>query len=322
MDTPRNLPRDTFLYLLSLITLIVSAISFGVLLFQYINIYFPDVLERGYSYGGFNSYRNQIRFALATLVVLFPVYAWSARVIRRDILENPEKRELKLRKWLLYFTVFVAGLVIIGDLVGLINNYLLGELTIRFVLKVLSILFIAGSIFYYYFSQLRESTEKRSYRMALWPKVIIGVVAAVVVFGFYLAGSPQSQRLTRFDERRVSDLQIIQGQLISYWQTKHTLPAGLSNLEDDISGFRVPRDPKTNQSYEYQKEANLKFSLCAAFDTKTTDQDEARSAAPYPYRGKIDPYSPENWEHGVGRQCFTRTIDPDRYPPLNSGPRI
>ena len=158
MDTNKNLPRDVFLYLLSIVTLVVSAISFGILVFQYINVYFPDLLTDYYLSP--SSYYGSIRQALAALIVIFPVYVWVSRFLKKDIDENPEKRELKIRKWLLYLTVFVAALVIIGDLVTLINTFLNGELTARFILKVLTIFFIAGSVFSYYFSELRELRTK------------------------------------------------------------------------------------------------------------------------------------------------------------------
>lgn len=312
-DTQKNLPRDTFLYLLSIATLIASAVSLGVLLFQYVNIYYPDVLQNYYISA--DSYKEPIRFALAGLVVLFPVFFWASRAIRKDIINFPEKRDLRLRKWLLYLTVFIAALVIIGDLVALINNYLQGDLTIRFLLKVASILFIAGSIFYYYYTQLREASSEGSYRMSLFPKLVSVIVAAAVIFGFYVAGSPQSQRSVRFDERRVSDLQSIQGQLVSYWQSKRALPPVLSALEDSISGYRAPQDPKTGKDYEYRKDGDLKFTLCADFGT-----DTSKSKNNPTYYPPDDIYGPQNWLHSTGQQCFSRTIDPQRYPPLNPKP--
>src|SRR3989344_356135 len=151
MDINKNLPRDVFLYLLSVVTLVASAISFGILVFQYINVYFPDLLTDYYFSP--SSYYGSIRQALAALIVIFPVYIWVSRFLKKDINENPEKRDLKIRKWLLYFTLFVAAIAIIIDLIVLLNNFLEGELTLRFILKVISILFIASSVFYYYLNE-------------------------------------------------------------------------------------------------------------------------------------------------------------------------
>ena len=313
MDTNKNLPRDVFLYLLSIVTLVASAISFGILVFQYINVYFPDLLTDYYLSP--SSYYGSIRQALAALIVIFPVYVWVSRFLKKDIDENPEKRELKIRKWLLYLTVFVAALVIIGDLVTLINTYLNGELTTRFILKVLTIFFIAGSVFSYYFSELRELRTKGKDSLdwiGVYKWVVVAVVILAIGFGFYVAGSPQSQRTVRFDERRTQDLSSLQSQVINYWQKKNELPQNLNQMANDILGIVIPRDPKTGASYEYSKLGNLKFELCATFETSSSDQNTGGSKAVpmmYPYPGG----EIQTWQHEAERTCFQRTIDPDLF---------
>lgn len=313
MDINKNLPRDVFMYLLSIVTLVASAVSFGILVFQYINVYFPDLINDYYFSPA--SYYGSIRQALATLIVIFPVYIWVSRFLKKDIQENPEKRELKIRKWLLYLTVFVAALVVIGDLVALINTFLEGELTTRFILKVLAIFFIAGSVFSHYYFELRElkSKPKRGFDgMTVYAWVVIAVVAGAVVFGFFVAGSPQNQRTVRFDERRVQDLASLQSQIINYWQKKNELPQNLDQLANDILGIVISRDPKTSASYEYAKLGNLKFELCATFETSSLENSNSRSKAVpmmYPYPGG----EIETWQHNAERTCFQRTIDPELF---------
>lgn len=324
-DINKNLPRDVFMYLLSVVTLVVSAIFFGMLLFQYINIYFPDIVNDYYFSP--SNYFGAIRQALATLVVVFPVFFWVSWFLKKDIKEFPEKRELKIRKWLLYLTVFVAALVIIGDLVTLINTFLNGELTTRFVLKVISILFIAGSVFSYYFLELRTAKkESKPTRVLSW--VVVAVVTIGVVAGFFVVGSPASQRLIRLDDRRVSDLQTLQSQIINYWQAKEKLPSDLSELKNDISGFVPPVDPQTGNSYEYKKvsESPITFELCAVFDLSAqagTNGSSNNQAIPIAKPASVPAGYPEpinNWQHDQGRYCFNRTIDPQLYPPIGKPP--
>ena len=51
----------------------------------------------------------------------------------------------------------MTALIIIGDLVGLVYGLLGGlELTLRFILKVLTVLFITGSVFWYYLWDIRK----------------------------------------------------------------------------------------------------------------------------------------------------------------------
>ena len=147
-------PKDVFLHLLAIITLYGSAGAFITLIFQYINVLLPDALE--YSVYAVSGSYGIIRFAISSLVVIFPIYILSSWYLNKSYEENPEKRGLRIRKWLLYFTLFAAALIVMGDLVALINRLLEGELTLRVLLKVLTMAFVAGSVFGYYFYDLKK----------------------------------------------------------------------------------------------------------------------------------------------------------------------
>jgi uncharacterized membrane protein len=151
-------PKDVFTHLLAIVALYFSAGSFMTLIFQYVNIALPDPLENGSSY--LTGAYNLIRFAISSLIIIFPVYIFTTRFLNKSYEQNPLKRNLRIRKWLVYFTLFVTALVIIGDLVALINNLLGGELTVRFLLKVVTVFFVAASIFSYYFWELKKHKEE------------------------------------------------------------------------------------------------------------------------------------------------------------------
>ncbi|MDP3762802.1 MAG: DUF5671 domain-containing protein, partial [bacterium] len=137
-------PKDIFLHLLSIVALYVSAGSFIALIFQYIDVYFPDPVADGYY--SLQSAYSGIRWSVAILIVVFPVYVWASWFLGKMYQILPERRELKIRKWLLYFTLFAAALIIIGDLVSLIYNFLQGELTARFLLKILAVGVLAAAV--------------------------------------------------------------------------------------------------------------------------------------------------------------------------------
>ncbi len=158
---------------------------------------------------------------------------------------------------------------------------------------------------------------------------IVSVITGVVVFTFFVIGSPVEVRMRQLDAQRISDLGTVQYQIIYYWQTKEVLPDKLSDLTDAISGFRAPRDPERGVEYEYEKKADTGFMLCATFSRASSEKNK-EGVKYYP----MDPYSarpvmaptPEfikggvdtewNWIHGVGRSCFERSIDKERYPPF------
>lgn len=78
------------------------------------------------------------------------------RSVTRTIARDPTKRASRPRKWLTYLTLFVAGVALVGDLVVLVYNVLGGELTVRFILKVLTVAVIGGGIFTFFLSDMRK----------------------------------------------------------------------------------------------------------------------------------------------------------------------
>ena len=296
-----------FMHLLSMIALYISAGSIIALLFQYINIYFPDALQPVY----YSGTAGTIRWAMAALMIIFPIYLAVMHFLNRDYATSPEKKELKIRKWLVYFTLFVAALIISTDLVTLVYNFLGGELTARFLLKVLTVAMVIGTVFLYYGMDLKENLTKKRANMFLI--LTAGFTALSVIGGFFTAGSPLKARLFRFDEQRVADLQTLQYQTVEYWIQKQALPESLTDLDNDITGFRTPEDPETNLPYEYsvttENASSPSFTLCADFNLASFSGGNVAKVPLTPY---YEPYL-ENWNHSAGRQCFDRTIDPDLY---------
>ena len=177
----KTYPRDVFMYLLNTITLYISASSFLSLVFDYINFAFPDKLNPYYDPG------SSIRWTLSLFIIIFGVFLWTSRFIERDLAGNPYKNDLKIRRWLIYLTIFLAALLIIGDLVALIYNFLGGDLTMPFILKIISVLIIGGVVFWYYLYDLKKNPGEFSPRAKI---IILGSIfaaLAVIVYGFWAA---------------------------------------------------------------------------------------------------------------------------------------
>ena len=300
-------PKDFFLYIAAMVALYVSAISLLALLFQYINILFPDQLDYY-----IDPYSGAIRFAIASLVIIFPAYVFLTRILNQDLRANPQKRELGIRKWLIFFTLFIAGATIIIDLIVLVNTFLGGDLTTRFILKVVSVLVVIGGAFWYYFEALKGRWEREE---ALSKKIggfVSLVVLVSIISGFFIMGSPQSLRDLRFDQNKTNDLENIQWQVVNYWQQKGSVPKTLEDLKDPIGNYVIPVDKQTGESYGYRKLSGLSFELCAEFNLEGGSIGNDLRRPP-----KIaEPFDIEsgNWDHGIGLECFKRVIDPDLYP--------
>ena len=305
-------PKDVFLQLLNIIALYVSAGMFINLIFSYINIWLPDALSENYY--TLLAARSSVRWAIASLIVIFPVYIWATWFLNKGYAAMPEKREMKIRKWLLYFTLFLAGIIIIGDLVALIYNLLQGELTARFLLKILVVLAMAAIIFWYYLLDLKNRAPHKSFAYATSL-----IMIAAIVTGFFLVGSPKEERARKFDDQRLQHLQLIQSEIINFWIKKAALPKTLGELDDPIRGIAIPKDPESGTQYTYDIIDKENFKLCAAFNLPSLDQLSAnapkRALPAYSPENINIYYGNENWTHGTGQICFDRKIDKDLYKP-------
>ncbi len=155
VPVPRPRPylsaREAFLYLVLFTTLYLSAYHLGSLLFDLVNRAFPDPAMRYLSRLG-----DSMRWSVATIVIAFPVFLWLSVRIGRELADQPVKRQSAVRRWLTYLTLFVSAVTLIIDLITLVDSMLGGELTVRFVLKVVIVALIAGTAFGYYLRDLRQ----------------------------------------------------------------------------------------------------------------------------------------------------------------------
>ena len=144
---------------------------------------------------------------------------------------------------------------------------------------------------------------------------IIGIVTLTIAVGIFIVGSPQEARLRLFDEQRVQHLQMIQSEIVFYWQQKSFLPQQLTDLVDPLRGFTLPNDPERSTDYEYIIGSDLSFSLCGVFHLPSQDRVymPSKPMAPYPMPMHNRPIPGDSWEHEAGRVCFQRSMDPGYY---------
>ena len=301
-------PKDFFLWAGAMVALYGSVIALIALLFEYIDRTYPDSLEHYV-----DPYSGGIRFAMASLIVLVPVTIVLMRFIRNDIARAAEKAELWVRRWALVFTVFIAGAMVVGDLIALINTFLGGDLTTRFILKILVVLFVAGGVFLHFLADLRGYWNTNPARAKTVGLAVGILMLAVIIAGFFIMGTPGEVRLHRFDDQKVSDLQNIQWQVVNFWQQKKMLPATLDELIDPIGGNYIPVDSQTGERDGYTVMGPLSFELCATFNTNSRSSSRVPNVPLTPY---VDGVENDNWLRDVGKVCFSRTIDPERYPPF------
>lgn len=325
MNTTKTTPKDFFFHLSATVVLYASVIALINLVSSIIEYLFPSpIIREGIFY-------NSIAWPVSMLVVLVPLLYVLEYFILLDIRRFPEKADLWIRRWRIYLTLFLTGAVIVGDLITFINVYLNGEISTRFVYKVLAVVVVAGLVFAYYLlskisPELNQKIVKTRIVLA-WVGIVI--VLGTIVAGLLVVGSPSKQRNLRFDDQRLGDLSNIQWQIVYYWQNKSILPESLNDLNDAISGFEVPVDPETEEDYGYRVlnspigntgKEQLSFELCANFALSSKDYKNHGIYLPKNYYTSTMSYDiygnrgGDNWDHEAGRVCFTRIIDKDKYP--------
>jgi hypothetical protein len=290
--------REAFFHLLTFASFYASVIAVVLLLFRYVDRLFPDAAQvripSSWELSG-------IRWSLAFVIVAFPVFLWLSRLLLREMRAHPERSFSATRRWLTYLTLFVASIALGGDFVTLVFRLLEGELTARFVLKVLVVLVVAGLAFIYYLLSLRVAADRQvaTGMHRAFAGIAAGIVLFTVVWGFVVTGSPGTARLHRFDERRVHDLQTIKNEIENHClgntryrpleerQLLRPLPATLEEVVAAATHRRPEiRDPETGAAYEYSVQDEARYRLCATF---RFERDEA-----------MDPL----WNHPAGRHCF------------------
>ncbi len=204
-------PKDFFLNLGALISLYILVPTLIILLFRIIDVAFPRV-------GSF-SFTPSISFPVATVIVCFPIYIFISWLLGKSFILDPEKRNIVFKKWITYITLFITGVVIAGDLVTLIYTFLDGQIvSTGFALKILAVFVVAAAVFIYHIAELLNKLTVSRSRIA--GSIATIAVIAVIILGFSVIGSPRTQRLMRYDQLKINDLQGIQYQITLYWQAK------------------------------------------------------------------------------------------------------
>lgn len=308
MDKPRTTAKDFFLWAGAVVSLYWTIIAYTMLVFDYINYAFPDMLR----YYPANPYESGISAEMASVIVMLPLFVLLRSLIRRDAKRDPSRNEIWVRRWAIIFTLFLAGIAMAGDLITLLTTFLNGsELTVQFLLKVLTIFLVAAALFMHFIADLWGYWEQYPSRKRA---VVIGVAVlavATILSGFVIVGTPGEARKARFDAERVTDLQDLQSRVTRYWQAKQTLPTTIDALSDSINFGPLPTDPETHAPYVYRATGTTTFQLCTTFKSATP---YSQRTAPISFTG-VDTTDPSSWQHAAGPVCFNRTIDPAFYPP-------
>jgi len=282
-----------------LLGIIVSAL--GVLLFSVVDATFPDALYRSMYAEAFSA--SAIHYAVSALIIGFPLYYFSLRLWFRTFREDEGRVESKLSQWLTYLVLLITAVTIVGDFITIIFTFLQGEITVRFFLKALIILVIAGIVFGFYYLERRKiqyHIDIPQNIFFLFGRVVTGLLLFSIILGFFITGSPLTERKRALDRTRVEHLDRLSGCIEEFAQTFGRLPESMDDLKQTNQFAYCSSDmfdPETAMMYPYRivipsrVDGQVKvgeFELCAifAFDTEVSTVNA--------------------WEkHSAGKSCHT-----------------
>jgi hypothetical protein len=242
------------------------------IVFELINKYVPDFLVYSYQ-GGFND--SQLKFAFSALLISAPIYFFCSYFLEKNVKKGNLSLSNSLRKWLLYLIIFISSVVIMGWLIGLLTNFLGGELTLKFALRALSAIVISALILGFYVYEIRRNkAEKTPSAVKLYTIIFVIIVGASLVLSLFSMESPQKAREKRLDNLILNSFDSISMAIDTHYNDKAGLPEELSDLNSEFLQFEQMHDPQTKEMFAYNILDEKTYELCANFRTETTEKSQ------------------------------------------------
>ena len=299
MTNHKNNAKFTFFYLLSLVALGFMATCTGVIVFQIINKSILDAVE----YSGFSS--EALRFAISAIIISAPIYYIMISQINKNLRTGVLDKESALRRWLTYLIIFAASLVVIGWLIATVNMFLNGEITIKFILKALTVLVISGAVFSYYLYDVKREKVGKSIVSKVFFYGSMVLVLAAFITAFCFVDSPQLARDRKADLEVINDFNMISNAVDGYYNSNKALPKDLGILLTENGAYLTERelihmiDKTQEEKYEYKIVDVTSFELCATFKTSNKEMKDDLDMR----------YSGEQWKHDIGKQCLKKKVN-------------
>jgi len=290
-----NNAKFAFFYALAAISLAFMAIAVGLVAFFVIDKEIADVLVRNNYYS-----TSQLRFAISALIISAPIFYLVSNQIYGSLRRGTLILESAIRKWLTYVILLAASVVALGWLISIINSFLDGELTNRFIAKAITAIIISLAVFTFYLLDVRREklTKGSSLTLKIYSVISIVIVVAVFVTAIFFVESPALVRAKKVDQRIVGNFYSLNGLINSYYFENNVLPKDFAELRGHDTELYTPEhifiDPETEEDFGYEVLGEKEYQVCADFRTSNMENDDFRE------------YS--NMRHEAGWQCLKHEV--------------
>ena len=296
--TNKQNAKYAFYYLLSLVALIFMSLSVGMIVFAIINKTVADALNNF-----LGNYDSQLKFAISALIIATPIYYLISRLISQGLRRGDLEKDSGIRRWLTYFILLISSLIVLGSFISVINVFLSGELTSRFILKALTVFVIAAAVFSFYFYDIkRENIDKKDKVVTIFWIASLVLVAAAFIASWFFVEPPKVARARLLDQALVNNIYSLESAVNNYYDRYKKLPDSLEAVTSD-NGIYLPSqsliDPETEVPIVYNKLGEQSFELCATFRSDSAATD-ANGPSPAVYPGDKN--------HRAGYQCLRGSL--------------
>jgi len=293
-----NAAKFVFFYLLLLVSLGFMTFNLGTVIFQIINKYISDVVAPYY----------ENKFAISALLVSIPIFYGVSWLIQKSLFKGELKKDSGVRRWLTYLILFVSFLIFFGWLIYFVNSFLNGEISVKFILKTITVLGIAAAVFGFYFYDIRrvavENVKDKVLKIFFITSLIIAV--AVFIISFFTVESPVVARDRRLDDQIINNFYTIDSCVDQYYREKTKLPADFAAMQADCSYLTndILQDSQTGQAFVYNTTGTTTYQICANFRTSNIGKENNP--------GMANPVAvgTNSSSHAAGYQCLKRQVYP------------
>lgn len=265
----KHAAKYTFLYLLSLIALIFLGISIGIVIFDIINQLVFDPLSSRY-------YNNTeaLKFAISAIFISAPVYFLSLRQITKGLRKKELTLSSPIRKWLSYLIILISAVIILGVFVAILQSFLLGDLSLKFALKSITVFLISSLVFSYYFYDIKkESENKKDLKNNVFFVLAVILVLGTFISSWFFVESPRESRMRKIDNLTLDNINSLQSLVNDYYFENEKLPESIDNLKDlNYFNESIFFNPELNEEIELKIVSDSSFELCTHFNL-SSDRD-------------------------------------------------
>ncbi len=287
--------KDSLYYIGLVFTLCISINAFLSIVFSIIDKIMPDAIT------SYNSYYqpgmpSEIAMMIATLIIVFPLFLLFSYLIDKDIMRDPSKKDLTLRKSVIYLALIITAISVISIIIATIYAFLMGSLLNVFLIKSLVAFLIAVFLFAYYYYSLDRNYQSSTRVPMILSILALLIILITIIFSIHTFGNPNKVRDLNMDNNKVSDLSSLSYSVSNFYYQNGKLPENLDLLGSNL------RDRETGIPYEYKPvslaASSSQYSLCATFKRDVNYGND---------------FNLSKWSHPAGNYCFDLNASQKQY---------